>query len=255
MSNPSTATKPKALWENAVDILREKKSPMTKSELWNEIKSRGLYTGEGLTPWQTLSSGILWHCANVESTRKFELVFYRVASRYGLLEWLEQNKEEIFGTYVPITASDTELDKFITEMRVNIENAVIDFIDRIIKSDKKGEGFQSLCAIALKTMGYQEVTVNGKGGDRGIDLIAEYRSGPIVTVAIAQCKGHKRPIGPDVVRELNGTSEKDMSIHSRIFFSANGFTKAALEEAEKCGINVIDKKALANLFVNYGVKA
>ncbi|MDH5718975.1 MAG: endonuclease NucS [Spirochaetia bacterium] len=82
------------LFNAAYDILADHGEPMPVMSIWEQIQKRGLYSGKGKTPWQTLTANIIWHCKGVHTSRKFDpIVFYRSGpSTYGLLEWLSSDE-------------------------------------------------------------------------------------------------------------------------------------------------------------------
>jgi len=64
-----------------------------------------------------------------------------------------------------------------------------------------GPRFEEAIAQLLRILGY-DVQRTGGSGDKGVDLRLER---PDIGKAIVQCKAHKVPIGPGVVRDLYGT--------------------------------------------------
>ena len=61
-------------------------------------------------------------------------------------------------------------------------------------------------------------------GDKGIDILIEDEDGK----TIVQCKNHKNPVGPSVVRELYGVMVSEGSNYG-ILINSGGFTKGVIE--------------------------
>ena len=79
--------------------------------------------------------------------------------------------------------------------------------------------------------------------DGGIDIRAfkEFKDGTIKKLLV-QCKHWKKPVGPDVIRELIGSSKLEKSDHEKVLMviTSSKFTFGAREAAEKENIELID---------------
>ena len=65
---------------------------------------------------------------------------------------------------------------------------------------------------------------------------------------LVQCKHWKKPIGPDVIRELIGSSKLEESDHEKVLMviTSSKFTYGAREAAEQENIELIDGDKLLN---------
>ncbi len=245
----------KILWESAIDILLEVGEPMKVKDIWNEIERRNIYDGVGKTPWRTLFSEILWRTAGANPSRKYHPVFYRHGEgKYGLLEWLTDSAREVLSPSTPNAGQGDSQQDVPQELGRSLNSAIVTFIDDIVREDRTGSKFQRLCAMALESMGFENIVETGKSGDQGIDIIATHNATAVALNIVCQCKGTGQKVQPNKVRELNGARPKGIEIHARVLFSASGFTPASAEAAEGCGIQLIDKELLASLLVSYGIK-
>jgi restriction system protein len=101
--------------------------------------------------------------------------------------------------------------------------------------------FECELARLYKKQGYQ-VLVTGQSGDRGVDIWL-YRGDETV---IVQCKAHKKPVGPAVIRELIGTLQ-DSKATSAILASLSGFTKGVAEYTEMRAISLISLEGILEM--------
>ena len=85
--------------------------------------------------------------------------------------------------------------------------------------------FEKEVAILLSNLGVEANVTKGPG-DKGVDINATFRRKKIVV----QCKKHKTPIGPAIVRELLGTHISE-DADAGIIISLNGFSTGAQEAA------------------------
>jgi restriction system protein len=75
-------------------------------------------------------------------------------------------------------------------------------------------------------MGYEQVRVQGKTGDEGVDLTMHH-SGVLV---IAQCKRYTGNVGAPALRDFYGTLMHTRAAHG-FFITTSGFTGAAQDWA------------------------
>ena len=98
---------------------------------------------------------------------------------------------------------------------------ILAFIQALTPSD-----FEHFCRILLAAMGYEQVQVQGKTGDEGVDLTMRH-SGVLV---IAQCKRYMGNVGAPALRDFYGTLMHTGAAHG-FFITTSGFTQAAQEWA------------------------
>ena len=92
-----------------------------------------------------------------------------------------------------------------------------------------------------KKLGYQ-VRYNGGSGDGGIDLFL-IKDNKII---IVQCKHHKNPVGPSVVRDLYGTMNA-RHINDAILVSLSGCTSGVYEFVRDKNIQIVTVNDLINM--------
>jgi HJR/Mrr/RecB family endonuclease len=86
-----------------------------------------------------------------------------------------------------------------------------------------GYQFEHAMAKVFRTEGY-EATVTPGSGDGGVDIWLK-RNG--ITIAV-QCKAHKKPVGPSIIRELHGVIH-NFGTDKGILICPSGFTKGVYE--------------------------
>ena len=96
-----------------------------------------------------------------------------------------------------------------------------------------GQRFEQEIGLLFEKRGYQ-VYLQGKSGDGGVDLIISKGSNKV----IVQCKAHKNPIGPHVVRDLYGALTHNKAREAWII-SVSRFTKGSWEFAANKPIRLI----------------
>lgn len=102
--------------------------------------------------------------------------------------------------------------------------------------------FESYVAELFRRKGY-EVKMRGGSGDHGVDLELLDRNG---RSAIVQCKRYNRPIGPDVVRELFGTTIHERAGRGFLVTTAD-ISSTSRRWARGKPLSLIDGKALTKL--------
>ena len=110
----------------------------------------------------------------------------------------------------------------------------------------KGERFEKQLARLYKRLGYS-VERTQTSVDKGIDLILWKDDKKIV----AQCKGHKKPIGVSAIRDLYGTM-MHFGAASAVLACPAGFTKAVREFATGKPIRLISATDLVDLAESIG---
>lgn len=96
-----------------------------------------------------------------------------------------------------------------------------------------GKRFEQELANLYSRLGYI-VSLTPTTGDKGIDLILQKNEKEI----IVQCKAHKKPVGPNVARELYGTLMA-YKAHQAILASISGFSPGVREFVKSKPIKLI----------------
>tara|TARA_E500000178_G_C17029519_1_gene759837 strand:+ start:1490 stop:3853 length:2364 start_codon:yes stop_codon:yes gene_type:complete len=108
--------------------------------------------------------------------------------------------------------------------------------------------FERDVATYMKNEGYDVVhrtASKGPEGDGGIDVLAYKAVGNIVENWLIQCKAHKKPSGPSVIRDLIGANIVFGGDNNLMVVSLSGFTSGAVEVAEKHAVKLIDGNIFA----------
>jgi len=116
--------------------------------------------------------------------------------------------------------------------------------------------FEYLVGDLLKKIGFENVEVTKRSGDKGVDILADLTVGGVTDVkTVVQVKRYKdgNRIPGSVIRELRGTAEVDQR---GLVITTSDFQKQALEEAKaanKMPVSLINGKKLVELLVRYEV--
>src|SRR5260370_10178387 len=113
-------------------------------------------------------------------------------------------------------------------------------------------GFERLCSLILREVGFEEVAVTGRSGDGGIDGFGILRTNRLVTDRVLfQCKRHTKQVSPAYIREFRG------AMHNRadrgIFLATSTFSVEAKREASREGaapIELVDLDGLISLLTD-----
>ncbi len=102
--------------------------------------------------------------------------------------------------------------------------------------------FEEYVAQLFRKKGYK-VELRGRSGDKGVDLELRQAGG---RRAIVQCKRYRRPVGPEVVRELFGTLVHERVSHAFLVTTAD-ISHSARVWAQDKPITLIDGNLLAQV--------
>ena len=102
--------------------------------------------------------------------------------------------------------------------------------------------FEQYVARLFRQKGYK-VYLRGASGDKGVDLELERAGGKR---AIVQCKRYRRPVGPEVVRELFGTLIHERVSHAFLVTTAD-ISQSAREWAQDKPMTLIDGNLLVQV--------
>lgn len=105
--------------------------------------------------------------------------------------------------------------------------------------DLSPKEFEQYVARVFRQKGYK-VYLRGASGDKGVDLELEQPGGKR---AIVQCKRYRRPVGPEVVRELFGTLIHERVSHAFLVTTAD-ISPSAREWAQGKPMTLIDGNLL-----------
>jgi HJR/Mrr/RecB family endonuclease len=111
--------------------------------------------------------------------------------------------------------------------------------------DLSPKEFEQYVARLFRKKGYK-VSLRGASGDKGVDLMLERAGG---RRAIVQCKRYRRPVGPEVVRELFGTLIHERVSHAFLVTTAD-ISQSARDWAQGKPMTLIDGNLLIEVSHN-----
>ena len=120
------------------------------------------------------------------------------------------------------------------------------------------DGFERLCKLILREVGFEEVTVIGRSGDGGIDGFGVLRINRLVSDRVLfQCKRHTKQMSPAYIREFRGAMANRAD--RGIFLATSTFSAEAKREASREGaapIELVDLDGLISLLteLRLGIK-
>jgi len=146
-------------------------------------------------------------------------------------------------------------------IQTNEANQIVDStVDVVPESDWKDQvlsrllslepaAFERLCQRLLYAAGFERVVVTGRSGDGGIDGEGWMRLGLVTQPIVFQSKRYKGSVGSEAVRGFRG------AMHQRtdrgLLITTGYYTQAAIEEARRVGIDLIDGDALCDFLRDY----
>lgn len=226
--------KPLSFKEVAREILKQAGQPLTPKEIVERALDQGILESEGATPEATMGAQIY-----VDVLRNPKSPFTKVGrGKFFLREQTE-------------SAASAEL--IITKQNELVRNALR---RRLVEMDPFQ--FEFLVGDLLRTLGYINVQVTKRSGDKGIDVVADLSMEGITSVkTIVQAKRFKESkISGAVVRELRGSAAIDQR---GLVITTSAFTKDAIDEAiapNKMPVALVDGERLVSLLIKneVGVK-
>ena len=116
-------------------------------------------------------------------------------------------------------------------------------------------GFEELCARLLRHIGFENVKVTQRVGDKGIDGIGELMINRFVRSKIVfQCKRYEKTVGSNKIRDFRGALAG--RAERGIFLTTGTFTRDAIEEAGRensLPIELVDIDRLLDLMIEEGL--
>jgi len=81
------------------------------------------------------------------------------------------------------------------------------------------------------------VQMEGKDGQRQIDIVLKGRVGPIDIITIVECKDHNKNLDVTFIDALHSKTQ-DVNAHKAVLVARKGFTKNAVRKAKRLGISL-----------------
>lgn len=219
----------------AFQILNEIKEPLSAQEIVDLALQRGLLATDGKTPSATMGAQLYVDINKNKKTR-----FKKVGR--GKFTLREQ------------TDSAVSPQLMIEKQNTLVRNSLM---QKLYNMDPYQ--FEFLVADLLRKIGYENVEVTKRSGDKGIDVNATLTMGGITDVkTIIQAKKYKKGnnISGSTITQLRGSAEVDQR---GLVITTSEFTKDAIEESKaqnKMPVSLINGNTLLTLLIKYkiGVK-
>lgn len=220
--------------EAAARILEEASEPMSAKAITVIALEKELIETEGVTPEATMGA-IIYSDISSNSDSVFEKV--------GPGLFALKSKQ---GSSSPIVFVDKQNKKAVNELK------------QILLSIDPYQ-FEYLIADLLQKIGFENVVVTKRSGDKGIDVIANLTVGGITNVkTVIQAKRYKdgNKVDGKVITQLRGSAAVDQR---GLVITTSDFTKDAVEESKalnKMPVSLINGEKLLNLLVksDIGIK-
>lgn len=103
------------------------------------------------------------------------------------------------------------------------------------------DGFEQACADLLARDGFVRARRVGGSGDLGADVVAW---DPDDRKVVMQCKQYTAPVASGALQKFNGTAVPEHDADVAVIVALNGFTKPAVNFAQKHGIVLIGRLEL-----------
>jgi HJR/Mrr/RecB family endonuclease len=211
----------------AIKILKEAEEPLTSKEITEIALEKGLIETSGATPEATMAAQLY------TDTGKFKKVGKGL---FALVKQIESTKS-------PLLA---------------IQNQNILVKQKLIEKLQEMDPFQFefLVAELLRKIGYENVEVTKRSGDKGIDVKGNLTVGGLTNVkTVIQVKRYKKGnnISGKYITQLRGSAEVDQR---GLIITTSDFTRDAKNESKavnKMPVALVNGEKLINLLFQYKV--
>ncbi len=216
----------------AIRILERTDKPMTAAEITKMAIEENLIDSSGETPHATMAAQIY-----VDINKDKNSQFRKVGRGLFTLK----KKSDVPNSPLLIIENQNELTK---ERLKELLHSMDPF------------QFEYLAADLLQKIGYENVTVTKRSGDKGIDVIANLTVGGITNVkTVIQVKRYaaSNKINGAVITQLRGSAEVDQR---GLVITTSDFTKDGIDEAQapnKMPVSLVNGDKLIQLLIKYGV--
>lgn len=216
----------------ALQILKSKNEPLTAKEIVDLAFQKEVLSTEGKTPEATMAAQ-LYVDINQNKKTKFKKVG---RGKFSLREQTESPTTPLL---------------LIDKQNSLVKEALMQKL-----YDMDPFQFEFLVADLLKKIGYENVEVTKRSGDKGIDVVANLTMDGITNVkTIIQAKRFKKGnnISGKIITQLRGSAEVDQR---GLVITTSAFTKDAISESKapnKMPVSLIGGDKLLNLLIKFGV--
>ena len=218
--------------ESAYQILESANEPLSAQDIAARAILKGLLSTEGKTPEATMAAQ-LYVDINKNSKSKFRKVG---KGKFAL-------KQQTDSATTPLLLIENQNSLVKTSLMKKLYE-----IDPF--------QFEFLIADLLKEIGYENVSVTKRSGDKGIDVTANLTMDGITNVkTVIQAKRFKKGnnIAGKVVTQLRGSAEVDQR---GLVITTSDFTKDAINESKapnKMPVSLVNGEKLLSLLLKHGI--
>lgn len=172
------------------------------------------------------------------------IIFYIIVEYIDFKKWAIKNGEKL--KYSPSASELAKYRNYEEAFKIYLQNRdkyeweLFEYNRRIEAKKSEywfslnGWDFESEFAKLLNRQGFKTQITSGSS-DGGIDIFAMKDGVPFAI----QCKAHKSPIGPNIIRDLYGSMNHN-NIKNGILVNLGGFTKGVIDFAKDKSIILLD---------------
>lgn len=226
------ATKKLSFKSAAIAILEKSQKPLSAAEITKIALDENLIVSVGSTPEASMAAQIY-----VDINKNKDSPFQKVGKGLFILK----NK----------TSEPTS-----TQHTIDAHNdSTRDRLKQLLFTMDPFQ-FEYLAADLLQKIGYENVTVTKRSGDKGIDIIANLTVGGVTNVkTVIQVKRYaaNNKINGSVIAQLRGSAEVDQR---GLVITTSDFTKDGIVEAKapnKMPVSLVNGDKFIQLLIKYGV--
>jgi restriction endonuclease Mrr len=218
--------------EAAKQVLQSADEPLSAAEITLTALERGLIATEGKTPEATMAAILYTDIKDEKNT-----IFKKVGRGKFALKTQQQSASS------PLLLIEQQNELVRKKLREKLHS-----MDPF--------QFEYFIADLLQAIGYEQVEVTSRSGDKGIDIVANLTVGGITNVkTVIQVKRYKenKNLSGKYITQLRGSAEVDQR---GLIITTSGFTKDAREEAKapnKMPVSLVDGERLIELLFKYEV--
>lgn len=218
--------------EAALQVLREVCQPLSAQEITQRAIEQEFINPQGLTPDATMGAQLY-----TDINRRGAASLFRKEGRnlFGLAEW----KKGVSG-----------IARLATRQRQEVKRRLREHLLAMPPAE-----FEQLIGRFLGAMGYENVTVTGRSGDGGIDVVADTEIGILRLRVAVQVKRMKGNVQRPVVSQLRGDMAL-LDVDQGMIISTGGFSQGAKDVARVrnvAPITLIDGDRLTDLLIEQGI--
>jgi restriction system protein len=218
--------------EAGLRVLREVGQPLSAQEITHRAIEEGLINPQGLTPDATMAAQLY---TDINRRRAASLFRKEGRNLFGLAEW----EKGVSGIVRLATRQRQEVKRRLHERLLAMPPAE----------------FEQLIGRLLGVMDYNNVTVTGRSGDWGIDVVADIEIGILQLRTAVQVKRMKGNVQRPVVSQLRGDMAL-LDVDQGMIITTGGFSQGAKDVARVRNvtpITLIDGDRLTDLLIEHGI--